>query len=84
MFLGYKELTWGMTLSQVSMETMLKPSCRAASTSGSVPWENHSVNSRRMSCKLLPLAARPAPAGFGNLLCLVVLLTKHELALQES
>ena len=55
------EPTWGMTFSHVSMDTMLKPSCRAASTSGRVPWENQSVSSRRMSCRLLPLAARPVP-----------------------
>ena len=66
--------TWGMTLSQVSMETMLKPSCRAASTSGSVPCENHSVSSLRMSCRLLPLAALPAGHNSVSELCSRVFL----------
>lgn len=51
--------TCGMTTSQVSMETRLKPSCSAASTSAAAPWLNHSVRMRRMSCRLSP---EPAPA----------------------
>ena len=53
-------LTWGMTTSQVSMETWPKPSSRARSTSGAEPWVNHSVSRRRMSCRLDPFAASPA------------------------
>lgn len=52
--------TWGMTTSHVSMVTRLKPSRRAASTSGAAPWLNQSVRIRRMSCRLSPWWDCPA------------------------
>eukprot|EP00959_Pyramimonas_sp_CCMP1952_P260694 5450823-Pyramimonas_sp.AAC.1 len=44
----------GMTTSQVSMDTCWKPSSSARSTSAAAPWLNHSVSSRRMSCRHPP------------------------------
>lgn len=54
--------TWGMTTSQVSIETCPKPSFNACSTSGELPWLNHKVRSLRMSCKFAPAIFISAPA----------------------
>ena len=45
---------WGMTASQVSIDTWLNPYCSAASTSGAAPCANHRVNRRKMSCRCVP------------------------------